>query len=222
MKKSYIWTIVLILVAIGGFWVFKRYGQGPEYSLYQIKKAIDNRDMAALEKYVDVEKTTASLLDQTVQAGMADLPEKDRAMAALLLGMALASEKDQVLEALRLEIERYVEQGQPGQGPPAGMDPEDWEDVQALLPLQELLQKSQLANSKLEGMSSVKIQDSLAVVSLDLRVPDHANPVVVELQMLDRGGYWQIIGVPNAGLVLKELGLLDIWRQSQGVPTVRM
>lgn len=222
MKKSYIWLLVLVAVALGGFWLYKRYAQGPEYSLYQIKTAIEARDMAALEKYVDVERTTASLLDQTMEAGMANLPEKDRAMAALVLGMAMASQKDQVLQALKLEIARLVENGKAGQGPPAGMDPEDWEDVQALLPLQDLLEKSKLAQSQVTGISSVTRQDSLALVHLDLRVPAHPDPVVVQLQMLERDGYWQVIGLPNAGQVLKELGLLDIWQQAQGLPQLRM
>ncbi|MFC6996449.1 DUF2939 domain-containing protein [Rufibacter roseus] len=221
MKKLVIWLVVLTALGVTGYLLYQRYGQGPEYSLYQIHKAIDNRDMAALEKYVDVERTTASLLDQTVQAGMAELPEEQRNMAALLLGMAIASQKDEVLQALRLEIERYVEQGKTG-GPPAGMSPEDWEDVQALLPLDRLLQESQLLNSRIDGISYVNTQDSLAVVGLNLLTPAQKDPIVVELQMRNRQTHWQVIGLPNAGQVLKKLGVLDVWRQSQTMPQLRM
>lgn len=222
MKKLVIWLVVLATLGVTGYLLYQRYGQGPEYSLYQIERAINNHDMAALEKYVDVEQTTASLLDQTVQAGMAELPERERGMAALILGMAMASQKDQMLQALKQEIQRYVEQGKTGQGPPAGMSPEDWEDVQALLPLEKLLQESQLLQSKVDGISYVNIQDSLAVVGLDLLTPSQQDPIVVELQMRNRQSHWQVIGLPNAGEVLKKLGVLDIWRQSQALPNLRM
>ncbi|MBA9075857.1 DUF2939 domain-containing protein [Rufibacter quisquiliarum] len=222
MKKSVIWVVVLLLLAAAGYWLYKRYGQGPEYSLYKLKEAVDARDMQALEKYVDVEQTTTSLLNQTVQAGMADLPEQERAMAAMFLGMAMASHKDQMLEAIREQVTRYVEQGPAEGGPPAGVTQQEWEQVQALLPMQKLLEESQLAQSKLEGVSYVNRKDSLAVVGLDLRVPSRAEPVVVEVQMRDRNGYWQVIGLPNAGLVLKELGLLELWRNSRNLPRLKL
>ncbi|WP_066832686.1 DUF2939 domain-containing protein [Rufibacter ruber] len=222
MKKSVIWVVVLLLLAAAGYWLYKRYGQGPEYSLCKLKEAVDARDMQALEKYVDVEQTTTSLLNQTVQAGMADLPEQERAMAAMFLGMAMASHKDQMLEAIREQVTRYVEQGTAEGGPPAGVTQQEWEQVQALLPMQKLLEESQLAQSKLEGISYVNRKDSLAVVGLDLRVPSRAEPVVVEVQMRDRNGYWQVIGLPNAGLVLKELGLLELWRNSRNLPRLKL
>ncbi|MGV3540518.1 MAG: DUF2939 domain-containing protein [Rufibacter sp.] len=222
MKKPIIWLLVLMVVAAGGYWLYKRFGQGPEYSLYQIKKAVDARDMAALEKYVDVERTTTSLLSQTVEAGMAELPEQERAMAAIFLGMAMASHKDQMLAAIKEQVEQYVKQGKARATPPPGVSDQEWAQVQALLPLQKLLEESKLAQSKLEGISYVNRKDSTAVVGLDLVVPSQEKPVVVEVQMLDKDGYWQVIGLPNAGAVLKQLGLLDIWKQSRNLPKLQL
>lgn len=213
---------VLVLVGAVGFWLYKRYAQGPEYSLYQIKQAVDNRDMAALEKYVDVDRTTASFLDQAMQAGMAELPAKEQAMAAIVLGMAMASKKEQVLQALREGIADYVEKGSTGQRPPEGVNPEEWEQLQSVLPLQKLLQENPLINSKLEGISYVNRQDSLAVVGLDLRMPSQPNPVIVEVQMLDKGTYWQVVGLPNAGPVLKQLGLLETMKQFKNLPQLKL
>ncbi|WP_192822647.1 DUF2939 domain-containing protein [Rufibacter sp. LB8] len=222
MNKKVIWLVVLVLLGAGGYWLCKRYGQGPEYSLYQIKRAVDNQDMAALEKYIDVERTSANLLDQTLQAGMADLPEQERAMAAIFLGMAMASQKEKMLSALREQIEHYVAKSNAGQTPPSGMSAQEWEQIQAVLPLQKLLEESQLAQSKLEGISYVNKQDTLAVVGLELSIPAQSKPVVVDVQMRDRGGYWQVIGLPNAGEVLKQLGLIELWQKHQNFPKLQL
>jgi hypothetical protein len=222
MKRIMALLSVLVVIGAVGFWLYKRYAQGPEYSLYQIKQAVDNRDMAALEKYVDVDRTTASFLDQAMQAGMAELPQKQQAVAAIVLGMAMASKKEQVLQALREGIEQYVEKGSTGQQAPKGVNTQEWEQLQSVLPLQKLLEENPLINSKLEGITYVNRQDSLAVVGLDLRMPSQPNPVIVEVQMVDKGTYWQVIGLPNAGPVLKQLGLLETMKQLQNMPQLKL
>ncbi|MFB9863093.1 DUF2939 domain-containing protein [Rufibacter immobilis] len=217
MKRIMVVLSVLVLVGAVGFWLYKRYAQGPEYSLYQIKQAVDNRDLVALEKYVDVDRTTASFLDQAVKAGMAELPQKEQALAAMALGMAMASKKEQVLQAMRSGIEEYVEKGEAGKNPPAQVSEEEWQQLQAVLPVQKLLQENPLMNSRLEGITNVRRQDSLAVVGLDLRVASQANPVIVEVQMRDQGNYWQVVGLPNAGTVMKQLGLLETFKELQNL-----
>jgi hypothetical protein len=222
MKKTGIWLVVLVILAAGGYWLYKRYGQGPEYSLYQIKRAVDNQDMAALEKYIDLERTTASLLDQSLQVGMAELSEQERAMAAIFLGMVMVSQKEKVLQAMRRQIEQYVAQGKITQAPPRGMTAQEWKQIQTILPLQKLLKESQLGQSKLERISYVNRQDTLAVVGLELSVPAQTEPMMIEVQMRDQGGYWQVIGLPNAGAVLKQLGLLELWQMNQLLPKLKL
>ncbi|AKQ47129.1 hypothetical protein TH63_18160 [Rufibacter radiotolerans] len=222
MKRIIVLVSVLVVIGAVGFWLYKRYAQGPEYSLYQIKQAVDNRDMAALEKYVDVDRTTASFLDQAVQAGMAELPQKQQAMAAIVLGMAMASKKEQVLQALRDGIEDYVEKGSSGRTAPKGVNEQEWEQLQSVLPLKKLLEENPLINSRLEGISYVNRQDSLAVVGLDLRMPSQPEPVIVEVQMVDKGTYWQVVGLPNAGPVMKQLGLLETMKQLQNLPQLKL
>lgn len=213
MKKPIVWIILLTFLAAGGYWLYDRYVQGPEYSLYQIKKAVDARDMAAIEKYVDVTRTSTSLLEQTTQAGLAQMSETDRAMAGLFIGMMMASQKDKVLQTLRAELEQYVREGKASQGPPANMNPQEWAQIQSLLPLEKVLRESQLENSQLEDIAYVNQQDSLAVVGLSLRVPSQPEAMVLELQMLDKGDHWQVIGLPNAGAFLKQLGVLESLQQ---------
>ncbi|ALI99075.1 DUF2939 domain-containing protein [Rufibacter tibetensis] len=222
MKRIMVLLSVVVLVGAVGFWLYKRYGEGPEYSLYQIKQAVDNRDLVALEKYVDVDRTTASFLDQAVQAGMAELPQKEQALAAMALGMAMASKKQEVLQTLRGGIEEYVAHRRSIDGKPAAVTEEEWAQLQAVLPVQKLLKENPLINSRLEGISYVNREDSLAVVGLDLRVPSNPNPVIVEVQMLDRGSYWQVVGLPNAGAVMKQLGLLETFKNLQNLPQFKL
>ncbi|RNI23681.1 DUF2939 domain-containing protein [Rufibacter latericius] len=222
MKRIMVLLSVLVLVGAVGYWLYKRYAQGPEFSLYQIKQAVDNRDLVALEKYVDVDRTTASFLDQAVQAGMAELPQKEQALAAMALGMAMASKKQEVLQSIRGGIEDYVANRKSVGGRPAAVSEEEWEQLQAVLPLQKLLQENPLTNSRLEGISYVNRTDSLAVVGLDLRVPSQQNPVIVEVQMRDRGNYWQVVGLPNAGAVMKQLGLLETFKNLKNLPQLKL
>jgi hypothetical protein len=221
MKKMMVLLSVLVMVGAVGFWFYKRYAQGPEFSLYQIKKAVDNRDFAALEKYVDVDRTTASFLDQAVQAGMAELPQKEQALAAMALGMAMASKKDQVMQALRGGIEEYVSRGNTGQGPPAQISEEEWAQLQAVLPIEKLMKENPLTGSRLEGISYVNREDSLAVVGLELSVPSQPKPVIMEVQMVDRDGYYQVVGLPNAGAIMKQLGLLETFKQFNKLPQLK-
>ncbi|MBC3539412.1 DUF2939 domain-containing protein [Rufibacter sediminis] len=222
MKRIMVLLSVLVLVGAVGYWLYKRYAQGPEFSLYQIKQAVDNRDLVALEKYVDVDRTTASFLDQAMQAGMAELPQKEQALAAMALGMAMASKKQEVLQSIRGGIEDYVAHRKSMNGRPAAVSEEEWEQLQAVLPLQKLLQENPLTNSRLEGISYVNRNDSLAVVGLDLRVPSQPNPVIVEVQMRDRGNYWQVVGLPNAGPVMKQLGLLETFKNLKNLPQLKL
>ncbi|WP_210462439.1 DUF2939 domain-containing protein [Rufibacter roseolus] len=222
MKKIMVWLSILVLVSAVGYWLYKRYAQGPEFSLYQIKKAVDNRDLAALEKYVDVDRTTASFLDQAVQAGMAELPQKEQALAAMALGMAMASKKEEVLQTLRGGIEEYVAHRKGLDGRPATVTEEEWQQLQAVLPIQKLLKENPLSNGRLEGISYVNRTDTVAVVGLDLRVPSQPNPVIVEVKMRDRDGYWQVVGLPNAGVVMKQLGLLETFKQFKNLPQMKL
>ncbi|KAA3440497.1 DUF2939 domain-containing protein [Rufibacter hautae] len=222
MKKIMVWLSILVLVSAVGYWLYKRYAQGPEFSLYQIKKAVDNRDLTALEKYVDVDRTTASFLDQAVQAGMAELPQKEQALAAMALGMAMASKKEEVLQTLRGGIEEYVAHRKGLDGRPETVSEEEWQQLQAVLPIQKLLKENPLSNGRLEGISYVNRTDTVAVVGLDLRVPSQPNPVIVEVKMRDRDGYWQVVGLPNAGVVMKQLGLLETFKQFKNLPQMKL
>ncbi|QHL88085.1 DUF2939 domain-containing protein [Nibribacter ruber] len=212
MKKPFVWILILVLLGAGA-WFYDRYVQGPEFSLYQIKKAVEAHDMVAIEKYVDISRTSTSLLEQTTQAGLAQMSEKDRAIAGLFIGMMMTSQKDKVLRTLRAELERYVREGKAGQGPPAHMDRQEWEQVQALLPLEKVLRESQLANSQVKDIAYVNKQDSLATVGLSLSIPLQPDLVILDVQMLDKGNHWQVIGLPNAGAVLKQLGVLESLQQ---------
>ena len=68
-----LWTaIALVLVASGTLWAGWYYVPGtPEYSLYLLVRAIQDRDRVAADRYLSREKIADSVVDQAMQTAVA-------------------------------------------------------------------------------------------------------------------------------------------------------
>ena len=64
-KKLIIGAILIVAVIGSGYYYFTG---TPKYSLYQLKKAIQNHDSMTFNKYVDVDRVTGNLLDTASQS----------------------------------------------------------------------------------------------------------------------------------------------------------
>ena len=65
MKKKVLFIVLplIVILAIGGF-LYWKFITSPEYSLTKINESIENHDITAFEKYVDVDGIIMRLMSQ--------------------------------------------------------------------------------------------------------------------------------------------------------------
>lgn len=118
-SKKWVWTvggIVIVALGLGGgyYWV----SGTPQYSLYQIGKAVENRDSETFYKYVDIDSVVDSFTDwvwKEMEEEMAGgKPEDEWASWGYELGKGFAelimpAMKERIKEGLRSEITKTIE-----------------------------------------------------------------------------------------------------------------
>jgi hypothetical protein len=68
MKRLLLFVLLLALVA-GGYYYYNSLKKGPEYALLQAAAATQTHDLAAFERYVDVDALTSHLVDDVANQG---------------------------------------------------------------------------------------------------------------------------------------------------------
>jgi hypothetical protein len=191
MKK--ILLLLLVVVAVGGYLYYQNFTSSPKYSLLQAHEAMEDRDMAAFEKYVDVQSVTGSLIDQ--------LAEQRGLIGALnpasgVIRQALRYMKPQLTQVARKEIEKYVATGDFKKDPSA---PKKKVDIS----LSGLWHKVVSDSSAFKGIKYVKEEGETALVGIEFSQPRYDTTMVVEVKMRDQGDYWQVTELTNTADLLK-------------------
>ncbi|KAA9332944.1 DUF2939 domain-containing protein [Hymenobacter busanensis] len=199
MKRLWVVLLLVALVA-GGYWFYHNLTTGPKYALGQAAKAVHDHDVAAFEKYVNVESVTGSLVDQvTAQSSVLGLLNP----AGFLTRGALGLAKPQLAKAARKEVQRFVETGSLEEA--AASSPKRTVKVS----LAGLASKVISPESSFKGVKYVNEQGEQALVGLEFTQPKFDTTMVLEVKMRDRGDYWQVTEVTNMGEVLKHVARLQ-------------
>ncbi|WP_400192751.1 DUF2939 domain-containing protein [Hymenobacter sp. B81] len=199
MKKLLIGLLLLAVVA-GGYWYYHSITTGPKYALGQAVKAVHDHDVAAFEKYVNVESVTGSLVDQvTAQSSVLGMLNPAGFLAKGALGLA----KPQLAKAARKEMQRFVETGSLEGA--AESSPKRLVKVS----LAGLASKVVSPESSFKGVKYVNEQGEVALVGLEFTQPKFDTTMVLEVKMRDRGDYWQVTEVTNMGEMLKHVARLE-------------
>ncbi|GGK89301.1 DUF2939 domain-containing protein [Rufibacter glacialis] len=206
MKKVLLLLVVVALCA-GGYWFYNRAKTGPEASLVEIRAALEAKDMARLEKYVDFKRTSASLVEQSQNMAIDLLPQELQG-AANLLRRGLKAKK-QLTSSVRNQLIQSVETV-------SGQKVPEVADVVKLLPIGKLINPKMLPNLEFEGIDHVNRQDSISLVGLKVRPVNSSESMVVELRMLQKEDYWQVVGVENFAEVLPKLISIGKKNKEQG------
>jgi DUF2939 family protein len=111
-RRAWTWGVpaaALVLAALGVFYVTST----PRYALYRLGVAMQRHDVAAAERYFDVERIAASAAEVIVGDYLARQPEPTTAAESagrqLTASMAKRRVRPQVVTRVRLEIRRSVE-----------------------------------------------------------------------------------------------------------------
>ncbi|MBC3539457.1 DUF2939 domain-containing protein [Rufibacter sediminis] len=206
MKKVLLLLVVVALCA-GGYWFYNRAKTGPEASLVEIRSALETKDMTKLQKYVDFKRTSNSLVEQSQNMAVELLPQELQG-AANLLRRGLKAKK-QLTSAVRSQLIQSVETV-------SGQKVPEVADVVKLLPVGKLINTKLLPKLEFEGVDHVNRQDSISLVGLKVRPVNSDESMIVELRMLQKEDYWQVVGVENFKEVLPRLISIGKKNKDQG------
>ncbi|UOQ54155.1 DUF2939 domain-containing protein [Hymenobacter cellulosivorans] len=198
--KKIVLLLVLAALGVGGYLYYRSLTTGPEYSLMQAAKATQDHDMAAFERYVDVNSVTGSLVDQVTN--------QSSALGLLNPGSfafkgALRLLKPQLSKAAHKEIQNYVESGSLEAA--AAAQP----DRAVKVSLAGLASKVVSTDSKFKTIKYVNEQGEQALVGIEITQPKYDTTMVIEVKMQDKGDYWQVKEITNTGELLKHVARLE-------------
>ena len=194
--KRIVLLVLLLAVIGGGYWYYQHAKTSPEASLLQIREALEVRDTQKLQKYVDFKRTSASIVDESQNMVVDFLPEALRGPANLIRqGLKL---RRSATTAVRQELVKGLETATNQKVP-------EISDLVKHLPVSKLINEKTLPKLAFEKVDYVNRDDSVAIVGLTVRPAGQSESMVVELRMIDKGDYWQVVGVPNFKEVLPKL-----------------
>ncbi|MCA8833022.1 DUF2939 domain-containing protein [Hymenobacter pini] len=199
MKKT-ILILLLVALAMGGYWYYRKLSTGPEYSLMQAYKAVHDHDAAAFERYVDVSSVTGRLVDQVADqsASLGVLAPGGFAMKG-----ALRLLKPQLAQAARQEVKRYVETGSATAAAEAA--PGRLVNVSILGLADKVVGKG----SAFKGVKYSREEGDQAFIGLEFTQPRYDTTLVLEVKMQDRGDHWQATEITNTGEILQHVARME-------------
>ncbi|PJJ48350.1 DUF2939 domain-containing protein [Hymenobacter chitinivorans] len=198
--KKIVLLLLLAALGVGGYLYYRSLTTGPEYSLMQAAKATQDHDMAAFERYVDVNSVTGSLVDQvTSQSSALGLLNP----GSFAFKGALRLLKPQLAKAAHKEVQNYVESGSLEAA--AAAQP----DRLVKVSLAGLASKVVSNDSQFKDIKYVNEQGDKALVGIEITQPKYDTTMVIEVKMQDKGDYWQVKEITNTGELLKHVARLE-------------
>lgn len=194
--KKVILLLVLVGLVAGGYWYYEKVKNSPEASLLQIREALEARDTQKLQQYIDFKRTSQSIVEETQNMVLDFLPEALRGPVSLVSkGLKL---RRSVTTSVRQELMKGFEAATNQKVP-------ELSDLVSHLPISKVINEKTLPKLEFEGIDYVNQEDSVAIVGLEVRPVNKTEAMIVELRMVDKGDYWQVVGVPNFKEVLPKL-----------------
>lgn len=200
MKKLLLFVLLLALGA-GGYYYYRSLQHGPSGALVAAANAVQTHDMAAFEKYVDVNSVTTHLVDDVAQqgAGLTSLLPG----GSLLMGGALRLLKPTLARAAHQEVRRYVETGSLEAA--AAAAPKRLVNVS----LTGLASKVVSPESEFKGVKYTREEGDNAFVGLEVSQPKYDTTMVVEVKLRRQGDHWRMTEITNSGELLRSVALLE-------------
>ena len=192
-------AIVALALIIGGI-VYYKFRRSPAYSLLQLKNSIENHDYAGFEKYVDVDGTMNSLIDQVYESMQADEGAKSKPGMWSMFGSGFMDfAKPQLTLFLKPQIQRWVEHGK--------WEGENPLDKNVMMPVPESWR--QASSFQITGIEMERSDGKTSLIGIGIRHPHFDTTFTVDIVMKHKGDHWQIEGVAGLAKFQKELDRLE-------------
>ena len=209
---AFFWLLAISLVTIGGAWKYIEWTKSPEYSLRQVIRAADSKDVAIFEKYVDIESVTEHAIDAVLETSVHYIAGGDihtnSAIASLARGFANRT-RPQLIDLTHRQLLTTIGSGTHIAVPDAKV-PDDnpsptTSDWSTLFGLRHWKAKKLYRRYELPH----------AFVGIKLEGDNGTRAIPIQLKMRDMERYWQIVEVSN----LSELVQLYLTERGTNVAT---
>lgn len=192
MRKLWVLLALLAVLSVGGYAAWTVFS-APQYSLLQVKKAVEERDAQRFEKYVDLEgiiRRAGNQLSSQMSASFAKELGGFGGLEPELVNGAMAAFGSAMIEPtvkqMREAILSFIETGR---ATPIQAIPNDIVDVTGEL--------------RLDSMPTIEAKGKMATI--DINLSTMGEPVRVRLFMRNLGSHWQIAEIDEAGNVAREI-----------------
>ncbi|TVT41232.1 hypothetical protein FNT36_07160 [Hymenobacter setariae] len=200
--KKLIFFVVLLALAAGGYYYYNSFKSGPNYALLQAAAATRTHDLAAFERYVDVDALTSHLVD--------DVANQGSILTSLVPGGSLAVNgalrflKPQLAKAAHKEVQRYIETGSLAAATSAA--PKRLVN----LSLTSLAGRVVGADSQFKGIKYTTEKGDEALVGLEFTQPKYDTTMVLEVKLLKQADdHWQVKEITNTANLLRGVAHLE-------------
>jgi hypothetical protein len=189
MKRLLLFVLLLALIG-GGYYYYTSLKKGPEYALLQAAAATQTHDVAAFERYVDVDALTGHLVD--------DVANHSGVLSALVPGGGLALRGG--LQLLKPQLATgSIEAAQEAA-------PKHLVNLSFL----GLVGRVVSPDSKFKGVKYSTDKGNEALVGLEFTQPRYDTTMVVEVKLLKQAdGHWQAKEITNTTDLLQGVARLE-------------
>lgn len=209
MKRKLLLAIAgLIAIVLGGFYY---YTTTPTYSILQIRKAIQEHDVALFEKHVDTDTLFTRLIDDVV-AQQITKESASGSSSAGALGTAIGASMVQMIKpalvsGMKSSTQQFVETG-------------SWTKNKGSAASSAQLRGLGEDTSSVSGIASsigvkvdqlkeyrVNAQGKVAYVTIPYFSEDLEQTLEMKFSLRDQGGYWQLVQFNNAAELFDKVRL---------------
>ena len=200
-KKALVVLLAFALVLGLWLWYYFVYTRTPEYAVRSIAEACARHDAAAVQRYVNLDRTLSRAYDDLTD----DMLRYDAALTAenkVQYEQFYDVIKPQMLEGVREVLTRYIGTGEWTLPQGASLT----KGRQLGIDFERFLERSQLRNVEFASVESARVVGDTADVQIAIRDRVTEIPFSLRLRMeRAKDGHWQIIRMENYKLYLDAL-----------------
>jgi hypothetical protein len=195
---------ISILIAMRGVSKHEEYKKTPEYSLLQLRQAVENHDTVSFEKYVDVESVVGHIVDPLLEVdkfkGQSD--SELVALGELVYRKLSYPSKSELTITTHYKLVDYVKTGE---YKPKNDETDTFAPVLVLENIWQEVSGGTVAGG--DG-KSIENEGDRARAGYNIRFEEYDTTLVLDFILESRKEYWQVTGIENFPEFLQRLVVL--------------
>lgn len=164
-----------------------------------MQESVVKHDLAAFNKYVDIDSVTSRAIDQLLELKLNDPRDVQDDTTKNFAAGLIKILKPQLIAVAKEEIKTFVEKGTTEL--PDNQSPNNSK-------MKELLNTGS-GKAEFKGVTYTNTDGKIATVGLDMFYPKLNNTTLLEVKMREMDGYWQIAEISNLASFVKKLEELE-------------